>query len=48
MSQIVLADGTVISEFRKPYIIAEVNSSHNGSVDEAKRMIDAAADAGCD
>jgi N-acetylneuraminate synthase len=31
-----------------PYIIAEVNSSHNGSVATARLMIDAAAAAGCD
>ncbi len=41
-------DGKVISEFGAPYIIAEVNSSHNGDPEVAKRMIDAAADAGCD
>jgi N-acetylneuraminate synthase len=30
------------------YIIAEIGINHNGSVDIAKRLIDAAADAGCD
>ena len=48
MSSIKLADCTVIGEFGKPYIIAEVNSSHNGNVEVAKAMIDAAKDAGCD
>lgn len=48
MSIIKLADGTEVSDYSKPYIIAEVNSSHNGNVDVAKRMIDAALDAGCD
>lgn len=48
MSSIRLADGTLISEFEKPYIIAEVNSSHNGSKEAAKKMIDAAKAAGCD
>ena len=32
----------------RPYIVAEVNSSHNGDVEVAKRMIDAAAEVGCD
>lgn len=48
MSSVTLADGTVISEYGKPYIIAEVNSSHNGSVEIAKQMVDAAVEAGCD
>lgn len=48
MSSIFLADNTKISEYDRPYIIAEVNSSHNGNVEVAKQMIDAAADAGCD
>ena len=48
MSSIKLADGTVVSEFGKPYIIAEVNSSHNGNVEVAKQMIDVAKSSGCD
>ena len=48
MSSIVFSNGTVVNEFGKPYIIAEVNSSHNGNVDVAMQMIDAACDAGCD
>lgn len=48
MSSIVLGDNTVVSEYAKPYIIAEVNSSHNGDIDAAKRLIDAAVEAGCD
>ena len=30
------------------YVIAEIGINHNGSVDIAKQLIDAAADAGCD
>jgi hypothetical protein len=30
------------------YIVAEVGINHNGSLDLAKQLIDAAADAGCD
>ncbi|MDR1912974.1 MAG: N-acetylneuraminate synthase family protein [Clostridiales bacterium] len=33
---------------RQIYYVAEVNSSHSGSVEIAKKMIDAAYDAGCD
>lgn len=32
----------------KPYIVAELNSSHRGKVEIAKRMIDAAKECGCD
>ena len=31
-----------------PYIIAEMNSSHNGNIETAKKMIDSAKDCGCD
>lgn len=41
-------DGTGIGSGLPPYIVAEVNSSHNGNVDVAKKMIDAASEAGCD
>ena len=47
MTQITLRDGSVIGNYRKPYIIAEVNSSHNGDVETAKKMIKAAKSAGC-
>ena len=48
MSGIVLNDGAALANYEKPYFVAEVNSSHNGNVDVARQMIDAAADAGCD
>lgn len=48
MSKIVLADGRVIEDFKSPYFIAEVNSSHNGNFETAKKMIDVAIEAGCD
>ncbi len=47
MSKIVFNDGTVVGDFLQPYVIAEVNSSHNGCVETAKKMIDAAKKAGC-
>jgi N-acetylneuraminate synthase len=37
-----------VADFTTPYIIAEVNSSHNGKPDIARKMIEAAAQAGCD
>lgn len=48
MSKIKLRNGRVLGDYEKPYIVAEVNSSHNGSVEVARQMIDAATDAGCD
>ncbi len=41
-------DGTVLGDYSRPYIVAEVNSSHNGNVEVARRMIDAAAESGAD
>ena len=37
-----------IENFGQPYVIAEMNSSHNGKIDVAKQMIDAAVECGCD
>lgn len=48
MGKCVFRDGTIITDYGKPYIVAEVNSSHNGDVSVAKQMIDAAVEAGCD
>lgn len=48
MAECVLRDGTVISDYGRPYIISEVNSSHNGNMELAKQMIDASVDIGCD
>ncbi len=47
MAEIVLDNGTVIGNQKKPYIIAEVNSSHNGDLELAKRMILEAKACGC-
>lgn len=47
MAKIILRDGTIIEDYGKPYFVAEVNSSHNGNIDVAKQMIDAAVEAGC-
>lgn len=48
MAECKLRDGTVLSDYGRPYIVSEVNSSHNGSMELAKQMIDASADIGCD
>jgi len=48
MSICTLRDGTQIGDYAKPFIVAEVNTSHNGNIDTAKKMIESAKDAGCD
>lgn len=47
MATLVLRNSSVISTENPPYIVAEVNSSHNGSMEIAKKMIDEAAASGC-
>lgn len=48
MAECILRDGTVIADYGRPYFISEVNSSHNGSMELAKQMIDASVEIGCD
>ena len=48
MAECTFRDGTVISDYGRPYIVAEVNSSHRGDMNVARQMIDAAVDIGCD
>lgn len=48
MAECILRDGTVLSDYGRPYIVSEVNSSHYGDVDLAKQMIDASKEIGCD
>ena len=48
MAECTFSDATVVRDYGRPYIIAEVNSSHRGDTEIAKQMIDAAAWAGCD
>ena len=43
-----LNNGVVIENHGKPYFIAELNTSHFGNVDTAKKMIDAVKQANCD
>lgn len=47
MAKCILRDLTVIGDFMKPYIVAEVNTSHSGSIEIAKEMIDRAKEVGC-
>lgn len=47
MARCIFHDSTVIGDFMKPYIVAEVNTSHGGSTETAKLMIDKAKEAGC-
>lgn len=48
MSEIKLKNGRIIGKGKKPYIVAEMNSSHNGKTERACQMIDAAKECGCD
>ncbi|MEM6724815.1 MAG: N-acetylneuraminate synthase family protein [Bacteroidota bacterium] len=45
---VTLRNGRVIGGNAPTYIIAEIGINHNGSLDIAKQLIDAAARAGCD
>ena len=47
MSEIVLNNFKKIGTGHPVYIIAEIGINHNGSLDNAKKMIEAAAAAGC-
>ena len=44
----VTIDGRVIGPGREPYVICEISANHNGSLDRALEMIDAAAATGAD
>lgn len=48
MSFINLRNGRLIGDFLKPYIVAELNTSHFGELSIARQMIDQAKEAGCD
>jgi N-acetylneuraminate synthase len=47
MKNIKLLSSSVISQSNTPYIIAEMNTSHFGSMETAKKMIEQAKDSGC-
>ncbi|WP_246540702.1 N-acetylneuraminate synthase family protein [sulfur-oxidizing endosymbiont of Gigantopelta aegis] len=48
MASLKLNDSTMISDYGRPYIVAEVNTSHFGHMDTAKAMIVEAKKSGCD
>jgi sialic acid synthase SpsE len=48
VASIKLRDLTLLSDFDSPYIVAEINTSHFGNIQIAKKMIDASVEAGCD
>lgn len=48
MNRLIFKNGKMISVEARPYIVAELNSSHNGKIETAKKMIDAAKASGCD
>jgi len=43
-----LKNGVLLENFKKPYIVAELNTSHFGNLDTAKEMIRLAKEMGCD
>ena len=43
-----LNDNRLIGDFQKPYIVAELNTSHFGNISIAKKMILKAKESGCD
>ncbi len=48
MAKCIFRDGIQVYDYGKPYIVAEVNSSHKGNMETAKQMIRVAAEIGCD
>jgi N-acetylneuraminate synthase len=48
VASIELKNNTTLSDFGKPYIVAEINTSHFGILDTAKKMIERAKAIGCD
>lgn len=48
MATITLNNGKTIGDYKRPYIIAELGSNHNGDMNIAKKLIREAKLAGCD
>ena len=47
MAKINLLNGKIIGDFEKPYIVAELNTSHFGDLEIAYKMIQSSKDSGC-
>lgn len=47
MPKVILRDNVVVENYGRPYIVAEINSSHGGSLEVAKQMIAKAKEIGC-
>ena len=48
MSDLRLNNGTIIGNYKTPYLVAELNTSHFGEIDQAKKLIHQAKVSGCD
>ncbi len=48
MSKLLTIDGRKISSQHRPYVIAELSANHNGNIENAFKIIDAAKQAGAD
>ena len=48
MATIKLRNGIELSDFGKPYFVAELNTSHFGDLETARQMIVRAREVGCD
>lgn len=48
MAVCIFRDGKKIEDYSSPYLVSEVNSSHGGNMDRAKKMIEVSAEIGCD
>ncbi len=48
MASIKLRNSFVLGDYARPYIVAEVNTSHFGKIEVAKELIDKAKEVGCD
>ena len=48
MKQVKVSSSKTVYNFSKPYIIAEIGANHNGDMNMARNIIDAAIDCGCD
>lgn len=48
MASLELNNSVIVSDYGKPYIVAELNTSHFGNLETARLMIDKVNEAGCD